>query len=37
MMVSKRLSTVDINKDKCWSCCAFGFCKVVVEGLHMSL
>lgn len=37
MMVSKRLWTVDINKDKCCSCCAFGFCKVVVEGLHMSL
>lgn len=30
IMVSKRLSTVDINKDKCWSCCAFGFLTLVL-------
>lgn len=37
MMVLKCLWIVDINKDKCWFCCVFGFCKVVVEGLYMFL
>lgn len=37
MMLLKRLSTVDTNEDKCWSCCAMACASLILLLLRVCI